>query len=256
MRQVIRDASGHPEWERGRDGVGTECARSSRLARVCAGSFSEAGPVGGAGWEFPPAAAGASGWCHRDRVFQLQDHLAGRGECESLFGHGGSAEVATEPFEFAAGVRLVAMPAARARCRCACVRAWSVGLGLGGGARGAADTAAVARALVPRARQTRIPMGFAPSGPQRGCIPRWPSPPGTCSRPLNRHEILPSSRYAPFFDSGGRNDCEPVARARYAEVAEALEWLSRFTPARPRALARRSAHPVKRSRYCWGVAKG
>ncbi|HEY8506780.1 MAG TPA: 4-(cytidine 5'-diphospho)-2-C-methyl-D-erythritol kinase [Steroidobacteraceae bacterium] len=35
-----------------------------------------------------------------------------------------------------------------------------------------------------------------------------------------------------FFDSGGRNDCEPVVRARYAEVAEALEWLSRFAPAR------------------------
>ncbi len=35
-----------------------------------------------------------------------------------------------------------------------------------------------------------------------------------------------------FFDSGGRNDCEPVVRARYPEVAEALEWLSRYAPAR------------------------
>jgi 4-diphosphocytidyl-2-C-methyl-D-erythritol kinase len=33
---------------------------------------------------------------------------------------------------------------------------------------------------------------------------------------------------APF----GRNDCEPVVRARYAEVADALEWLSRYAPAR------------------------
>jgi len=31
---------------------------------------------------------------------------------------------------------------------------------------------------------------------------------------------------------GGRNDCEPVVRARYAEVSEALDWLSRYAPAR------------------------
>jgi 4-diphosphocytidyl-2-C-methyl-D-erythritol kinase len=30
-----------------------------------------------------------------------------------------------------------------------------------------------------------------------------------------------------FFESGGRNDCEPVVRARCSEVAEALEWLAR-----------------------------
>jgi 4-diphosphocytidyl-2-C-methyl-D-erythritol kinase len=35
-----------------------------------------------------------------------------------------------------------------------------------------------------------------------------------------------------FFESGGRNDCEGVVRARSPEVAEALEWLSRFAPAR------------------------
>ena len=35
-----------------------------------------------------------------------------------------------------------------------------------------------------------------------------------------------------FFESGGRNDCEPVVRARYPEVAEALEWLARYAPAR------------------------
>jgi 4-diphosphocytidyl-2-C-methyl-D-erythritol kinase len=35
-----------------------------------------------------------------------------------------------------------------------------------------------------------------------------------------------------FFESGGRNDCEPVVRARAPEVAEALDWLSRFAPAR------------------------
>jgi 4-diphosphocytidyl-2-C-methyl-D-erythritol kinase len=35
-----------------------------------------------------------------------------------------------------------------------------------------------------------------------------------------------------FFESGGRNDCEPVVRVRSAEIAEALEWLGRWAPAR------------------------
>ena len=35
-----------------------------------------------------------------------------------------------------------------------------------------------------------------------------------------------------FFESGGRNDCEPVVRARYPEVRDALQWLSRSAPAR------------------------
>jgi 4-diphosphocytidyl-2-C-methyl-D-erythritol kinase len=35
-----------------------------------------------------------------------------------------------------------------------------------------------------------------------------------------------------FFESGGRNDCEGAVRAQVAEVAEALEWLSRHAPAR------------------------
>jgi 4-diphosphocytidyl-2-C-methyl-D-erythritol kinase len=35
-----------------------------------------------------------------------------------------------------------------------------------------------------------------------------------------------------FFESGGRNDCEPVVRALAPEVGEALDWLGRFAPAR------------------------
>jgi 4-diphosphocytidyl-2-C-methyl-D-erythritol kinase len=35
-----------------------------------------------------------------------------------------------------------------------------------------------------------------------------------------------------FFEAGGRNDCEPVVRARHPEVAAALDWLSRYAPAR------------------------
>ena len=34
-----------------------------------------------------------------------------------------------------------------------------------------------------------------------------------------------------FFESGGRNDCEPVVSARSPEVAQALEWLRRSGPA-------------------------
>ena len=32
--------------------------------------------------------------------------------------------------------------------------------------------------------------------------------------------------------SGGRNDCEPVVRERYRDVAAAIDWLARFAPAR------------------------
>ncbi|HEY2591900.1 MAG TPA: 4-(cytidine 5'-diphospho)-2-C-methyl-D-erythritol kinase, partial [Steroidobacteraceae bacterium] len=35
-----------------------------------------------------------------------------------------------------------------------------------------------------------------------------------------------------FFESGGRNDCEPVVRAMYPEVADAIDWLARRAPAR------------------------
>jgi 4-diphosphocytidyl-2-C-methyl-D-erythritol kinase len=35
-----------------------------------------------------------------------------------------------------------------------------------------------------------------------------------------------------FFESGGRNDCEPVVRSLFPEVADALRWLGRFAPAR------------------------
>jgi 4-diphosphocytidyl-2-C-methyl-D-erythritol kinase len=37
---------------------------------------------------------------------------------------------------------------------------------------------------------------------------------------------------AALLASGGRNDCEPVVRARYPEVAAALDWLGRYASAR------------------------
>lgn len=35
-----------------------------------------------------------------------------------------------------------------------------------------------------------------------------------------------------FLQSGGRNDFEPVVRARYPQVAQALDWLGQMAPAR------------------------
>ena len=35
-----------------------------------------------------------------------------------------------------------------------------------------------------------------------------------------------------FLLTGGRNDCEPVVRRRFPAVAEALDWLAQFAPAR------------------------
>jgi 4-diphosphocytidyl-2-C-methyl-D-erythritol kinase len=35
-----------------------------------------------------------------------------------------------------------------------------------------------------------------------------------------------------FLETGGRNDCEAVVRARFPAVAEALDWLGRHAPAR------------------------
>jgi 4-diphosphocytidyl-2-C-methyl-D-erythritol kinase len=87
-----------------------------------------------------------------------------------------------------------------------------------------------------------------------------------------------------FLESGGHNDCEPVVRARYPEVREALEWLAQFGTAQltgtgscifaafaSEAAAREVAGRVPdrwtgfvarglnsspvHERLCWGVAK-
>jgi 4-diphosphocytidyl-2-C-methyl-D-erythritol kinase len=41
----------------------------------------------------------------------------------------------------------------------------------------------------------------------------------------------PITTIAGFLQAGGRNDCEPVVRRRYPQVAAALDWLGRFAPA-------------------------
>jgi 4-diphosphocytidyl-2-C-methyl-D-erythritol kinase len=87
-----------------------------------------------------------------------------------------------------------------------------------------------------------------------------------------------------FFQASGRNDCEGIVRARFPEVAQALDWLARSAPARltgtgacvfasfARAIdAERVAAQVPdrwtgfvarglnsspvQERLCWGVAK-
>jgi 4-diphosphocytidyl-2-C-methyl-D-erythritol kinase len=42
----------------------------------------------------------------------------------------------------------------------------------------------------------------------------------------------PAIKIRDFLNAGGRNDCEPVVRSRYPAVAEALDWLGQFAPAR------------------------
>jgi 4-diphosphocytidyl-2-C-methyl-D-erythritol kinase len=42
----------------------------------------------------------------------------------------------------------------------------------------------------------------------------------------------PATTMRGFLETGGRNDCEAVVRARYPAVGEALDWLARQTPAR------------------------
>jgi 4-diphosphocytidyl-2-C-methyl-D-erythritol kinase len=42
----------------------------------------------------------------------------------------------------------------------------------------------------------------------------------------------PEIKIRGFLTTGGRNDCEPVVRRRFPAVAEALDWLGRFAPAR------------------------
>jgi 4-diphosphocytidyl-2-C-methyl-D-erythritol kinase len=42
----------------------------------------------------------------------------------------------------------------------------------------------------------------------------------------------PAIKIRDFLLSGGRNDCEPVVRRRFPAVADALDWLARFAPAR------------------------
>jgi 4-diphosphocytidyl-2-C-methyl-D-erythritol kinase len=69
----------------------------------------------------------------------------------------------------------------------------------------------------------------------------WAEGVGEQLTPVSTREVFQSpelTRNSPlitirgFCESGGRNDCEPVVRARSPQVAEALEWLSGRATAR------------------------
>ena len=42
----------------------------------------------------------------------------------------------------------------------------------------------------------------------------------------------PNIKVAAFLEEGGRNDCQPVVEQLYPQVKDAVDWLSRFGPAR------------------------
>jgi 4-diphosphocytidyl-2-C-methyl-D-erythritol kinase len=42
----------------------------------------------------------------------------------------------------------------------------------------------------------------------------------------------PATTMRGFLETGGRNDCEAVVRARFPAVDEALSWLARHAPSR------------------------
>jgi 4-diphosphocytidyl-2-C-methyl-D-erythritol kinase len=50
-----------------------------------------------------------------------------------------------------------------------------------------------------------------------------------------------------FFEGGGRNDCEPVVRRRFPEVADALDWLARAAPRASARSMRSASRPVSRT---------
>lgn len=42
----------------------------------------------------------------------------------------------------------------------------------------------------------------------------------------------PNIKVAAFLEEGGKNDCQPVVEQHYPQVKDAVDWLSRFGPAR------------------------
>ena len=72
-----------------------------------------------------------------------------------------------------------------------------------------------------------------------GRIPgTWSSFPGVAVPTASVFQAPELTRNSPpttmrgFLETGGRNDCEAVVRARFPVVGEALDWLGRHAPAR------------------------
>jgi 4-diphosphocytidyl-2-C-methyl-D-erythritol kinase len=62
--------------------------------------------------------------------------------------------------------------------------------------------------------------------------PGVPVPTGAVFQAPELTRNSPPTTMRGFLETGGRNDCEGVVRARFPAVAEALEWLGRHSPAR------------------------
>ena len=78
----------------------------------------------------------------------------------------------------------------------------------------------------------------------------------------------PAIKIRDSLTTGGRNDCEPVVRRRFPAVAEALDWLGQFAPARltgtgscvfavmPSGAAARAALDLLPARWSGHVVRG
>ena len=63
-------------------------------------------------------------------------------------------------------------------------------------------------------------------------FPGVPVPTGPVFQAPELTRNSPPTTMRGFLETGGRNDCEAVVRARFPAVAEALDWLGGFSPAR------------------------
>ncbi len=67
--------------------------------------------------------------------------------------------------------------------------------------------------------------------PERPCVLVRPDAAVATAEIFKATELTrdsPITTIAGFLQAGGRNDCEPVVRRRYPQVAAALDWLGRF----------------------------
>ncbi len=209
----------------------------------------------------------ADGYHELQTLFQLIDlcdaltiDVRDDGRIERLSGPGGIA-----PADDLAVRAAQALKAASGTARGASLRIQKripIGGGLGGGSSDAATTLIVLNALwecglsVPELAAVGLPLGADVPVFVQG-FSAWAEGVGERLTPqplgsrwyvilhpavaVSTREVFQSpelTRNSPlitiraFFQSGGGNDCESVVRARYPEVAEALDWLARRARAR------------------------
>jgi 4-diphosphocytidyl-2-C-methyl-D-erythritol kinase len=76
------------------------------------------------------------------------------------------------------------------------------------------------------------PVPLAPEAWYLVVLPGVPVPTAAVFQAPELTRNSPPTTMRGFLETGGRNDCEGVVRARYPAVAEALDWLGRQAPAR------------------------